>query len=154
MEWLFHLGVVLLAAKLAAEATQRLGVSKGVDMVLPDASIEEVIASVTQDPASRAVFVVDQERRLLGIISAREILAVLGGQYITERDFSPARELLATRAADLMGPPYWVSPEADLKEGLKIAVQDEVYDIPVVEGGRVIGTLDCLEIIVHCRSAR
>ena len=129
-------------------------ISKGVDMVSPDASIEEVIASVTQDSASRAVFVVDQERRLLGIISVREILAMLGGQYITESGLRPARELLATRAADIMGPPYWVSPEDDLKEGLKIAVQGEVYDIPVVEDGRVIGNLDCLEIIVHYRPTR
>jgi CBS domain-containing protein len=129
-------------------------ISTGIDMVLPDASIEEVIASVTQDPASRAVFVVDPERRLLGVISVREILKVLGGQYITESDFGSARELLATRAEDIMGPPYWVSPEDDIKAGLRIAVRDEVYDIPVVENDRVIGNLDCLEIIVHCRSAR
>ncbi len=128
--------------------------SKGVDMVSPDASIEEVIASVTQDPASRAVFIVDQERRLLGIISVREILAMLGGQYIAESGLRPARELLATRAEDIMGPPYWVGPEDDIKAGLRIAVQDEVYDIPVVENDRVIGNLDCLEIIVHCRPTR
>ena len=127
-------------------------ISTGVDMVLPDAPIDEVIASVTRNPASRSIFVVDQEQRLLGIISVQEILKVLGGRYLPEGGFRSARELLATRAADLMGPPYWVSPEDDIKEGLKIAVQDEVYDIPVVEGGRVIGNLDCLEIIVHCRS--
>src|SRR5256885_1425434 len=85
-------------------------ISKGVDLVSPEASVEEVIASVTQDPASRAVFVVDAKRRLLGIVSVREILAVLGSQYVSERGFGQTRELLATRAADLMGAPYWGCP--------------------------------------------
>jgi len=52
------------------------------DLVSPEASIEEVIASVTRDPAARAVFVVDEERHLLGIIGIRDILAVLGGKYV------------------------------------------------------------------------
>lgn len=128
-------------------------ISKGMDLVSPEASIEEVIASVTRDPAARAVFVVDEERCLLGIIGVREILAVLGGKYVSESGFGQTRELLATRAADIMGAPYWVSPEDDIEEGLRIAVQHELHDIPVVKDGRVIGNLDCLEIIVNCRSS-
>jgi CBS domain-containing protein len=127
--------------------------SKGVDLVSPEASVEEVIASVTRDPASRAVFVVDAARRLLGIVSVREILAVLGSQYVSERGFGQTRELLATRAADLMGAPYWVSPDDNIEEGLRLAVQHDLHDIPVVEDGHVIGNLDCLEIIVNCRSS-
>ncbi len=126
-------------------------ISKGADLVSPDASVEQVIASVAQDPASRAVFVVDEERRLLGIISVREILAVLGGKYANERGFGQTRELLATQASDLMGAGYWISPDDDIEEGLRIAVQQELHDIPVVEDGRVVGNLDCLEIIVNCR---
>ena len=128
-------------------------ISKGMDLVAPEASVEEVIGSVTRDPAARAVFVVDEERRLLGIISVREILAVLGGKYVSESSFGQTRELLATQAADLMQASYWVSPEDDLEEGLRIAVQYDLHDIPVVEDGRVIGNLDCLEIIVNCRAS-
>jgi len=128
-------------------------ISKGMDLVSPEASIEEVIASVTRDPAARAVFVVDEERCLLGIIGVREILATLGGRYVSESGFGQTRELLATWAADIMGPPYWVSPEDDIEEGLRLAVQHDLHDIPVVEDGRVIGNLDCLEIIVSCRSS-
>ena len=40
-------------------------ISKGVDLVSPEASVEEVIASVTQDPASRAVFVVDKDGKIV-----------------------------------------------------------------------------------------
>ena len=125
-------------------------ISAGVDLVAPEASVEEVIASVTRDPASRAVFVVDGDHRLLGIIDARGILSVLGGKYI-QSSFGQTRELLATRAADLMRAPHWLSPEDDLEEGLRIAVQHDLHDIPVVEDGRVMGNLDCLEIIVNCR---
>lgn len=126
-------------------------ISRGLDMVTPDASVDQVMASVTHDSTSRAVFVVDETHRLLGIISVREILAVLGWQYLPDREFGTTRELLAVRAADLMGPPYWVSPDDDIQAGLRLAVQHDLYDIPVVEDGRVIGNLDCLEIIVHCR---
>ncbi|MGE0821199.1 MAG: CBS domain-containing protein [Candidatus Binatia bacterium] len=129
-------------------------VSAGVDLVSPEATVEEVIARVTRDPASRAVFVVDESQRLLGIIGVREILSVLGGKYSSERPFAQTRELLATNAGDLMGAPFWVSPDDDLEEGLRIAVQQDLQDIPVVENGRVIGNLDCLEIIVNYRAAR
>jgi CBS domain-containing protein len=128
--------------------------SAGVDLASPEASIDEVIASVSRDPASRSVFVVDAERRLLGIISARQILAVLGGKYSKDFSFGQTRELLATHAIDLMEVPYWVSPTDDLEEGLRLAVQHELQDIPVVEDGRVVGNLDCLEIITGSRPAR
>ncbi|MGH7964330.1 MAG: CBS domain-containing protein [Candidatus Binatia bacterium] len=128
-------------------------ISAGVDLVAPEASIEEVIASVTRDPASRVVFVVDQEHHLLGIIEARGILSVLGGKYV-QSTFGQTRELLATCATDIMRAPHWLSPEEDLEEGLRIAVQQDLYDIPVVEDGQVIGNLDCLEIIVNCRPAQ
>lgn len=122
--------------------------SKGVDLVDPDDSIAEVVASVTRDPASRAVFVVNRQKKLVGIISPREILELLGARYLHDRASSIARELMATRARHIMGPPSWVSPGDDIEKGLKLAVQDELYDIPVVENDQVVGNLDCLEIIV------
>jgi CBS domain-containing protein len=128
--------------------------SAGVDLASPEASIDEVIANVSRDPASRSIFVVDAGQRLLGIISARQILAVLGGKYSKDFSFGQTRELLATRAIDLMEVPYWVSPTDDLEKGLRLAVQHDLQDIPVVQDGRVIGNLDCLEIIIGCNPTR
>src|SRR5437773_11935499 len=97
-------------------------ISKGVDLVSPEASVEEVISSVTQDPASRAVFVVDAAWRLLGIVSLREILAVLGSLYVSEWGFGETRELLVPRVADVMGAPYWVSSDDNIEGVLRVAV--------------------------------
>jgi len=66
--------------------------------------------------------------------------------------FGVTRELLATKAEDIMGPPYSVALDDDLEKAMKLAVQDQLHDIPVVENDKIVGNLDCLEIIVNYRS--
>ena len=122
-------------------------VTTSVAMVAPQSSIETVIERLSQDSSTRAVFVTDKNFHLLGVISVREIFAVIGTKYMQDRGPSIARELMATKARDIMGPPFFVQPQDDLQKALKYAVQDEHYDIPVVENNVLVGNLNCLEII-------
>lgn len=126
-------------------------ISAGVDIVRPNDSVEDVVNAVSRDPASRAVYVVDDDGRLLGTISVRQLLLVLGARYTGDRGSGIAREIMATCARDLMDAPISVDADDDIGVALRHAVKDELYDIPVVEGGKVVGNLDCLEIIVNCR---
>jgi len=126
--------------------------SAGVDIVAPSVSVEEVIQRVTEAPSSRSVFVVDEEKGLVGIIHARELMRLLGAKYVEDAGLGSAREFMARSAADLMRAPHSLSPEDTLETALRMAVQNELYDIPVVRDGKVIGNLDCLEIIVNYRS--
>jgi CBS domain-containing protein len=125
-------------------------ITTGVDIVRPDATIEEIIESLSRDHASRSVFVVDPKKGLVGIIRVREIIKCLGARYEDNLGFGSALEFMADKASHLMGPSYKVKLDDSLEEALKIAVQAELYDIPVVdEEGKVVGNLDCMEIITN-----
>ncbi|OGW17895.1 MAG: hypothetical protein A3G93_09100 [Nitrospinae bacterium RIFCSPLOWO2_12_FULL_45_22] len=117
------------------------------DLVREDTKIEDVIKVMSRNPASRAVFVVNEKEELVGIVSMQQLLNIMGIEYSKEDSITLISQVMAKTAADIMIPPQWVSPEDDLQEALKLAVQHSLQDIPVVSEGKVIGNLDCFEII-------
>jgi CBS domain-containing protein len=122
-------------------------VTPAADLVRADTSIEDIIEIVSKNPAARSVYVVDDEDNLVGIISAREILNILGAKYLKKRSVNVAHSILANTAADIMRNAESVAPDDELEEALRISVIHGIEDIPVVEGGKVIGNLDCFELI-------
>ncbi len=114
---------------------------------LEDTPITEVIAGAARDRGSRAVFVVDDEQRLRGVIRMREILRRVGRHHVISRSFGRAGDILATCARDIMIEPIAVQLEDDVDCALRIAVQFDIEDIPVVEDGRLVGQLDCFEML-------
>jgi CBS domain-containing protein len=119
----------------------------GVDLVTPDTSIERIIQVVAQNTTSRAVYVVDWNEKLIGMISVKEVLGILGAKYARKRTLAVLHDVLSKTAADIMRAVEAVSPEDDLEQALKIAVIHNMEDIPVIENGKVIGNLDCFELI-------
>jgi CBS domain-containing protein len=113
----------------------------------PDTAITEVIAGAARDRGSRAVFVVGDDQRLLGIIRMREILRRVGRQHVVSRSFGRAKDILATRARDIMIEPVAVAPSDDVDKALRIAVQFDLEDVPVVENDRLVGQIDCFELL-------
>jgi CBS domain-containing protein len=124
-----------------------LSVTKDVDVVNIEATIDNIINSISRNPASRSVYVVDDKDKLVGIISVQRVLNILGERYIQEDIIPSLSQIMAKRAKDIMLEPKWVSPEDDIEEALKIAVKYNLQDIPVVRDGRIVGNLDCFEII-------
>jgi len=122
-------------------------VTPSADLVKEDTPIKEVIEVVSRNPASRAVFVINEKEELIGIIGVQQILNMLGMEYSREDPLTLISQAMAKTASDIMIPPRWVSPESSLEEALKLAVQYNLQDIPVVDEGKVIGNLDCFEII-------
>ena len=123
------------------------GVTPNADLVDIDASIEEVIGKVSENPASRSVYVVNDKQRLVGIISVKEILHIMGARYLKKRSVALAHGILAKTAADIMRDPEFVIPDDDLEEALRLSVMYDIEDLPVVDKGKVIGNLDCFELI-------
>ncbi len=113
----------------------------------PETPITEVIANAACDRGSRAVFVVDENAQLQGVIRMREILRRVGRHHVISRSFGRASDILATRARDIMIEPIAVSPHDDVDCALRIAVQFDLEDIPVVEDGRLVGQVDCFEML-------
>ena len=126
-------------------------VTPDVDLVGLDSSIDDIIDIISKNPASRSVFVVDTKEKLVGIISVKEVLQILGAKYLQKRSVTVVHEILATTASDIMRDPEFVSPEDDLETALKTAVIQNLEDLPVVKNGKVIGNLDCFELIKGIR---
>lgn len=122
-------------------------VTPGVDLVSVDTSIEDLIDIISANTASRSAFVVDDNERLVGIISIREVIEILGAKYLKKRSFGLAHGILAKIAADIMRDAEFVDIDDDLEEALKIAVLHKFDDIPVVENGKVVGDVDCFELV-------
>jgi CBS domain-containing protein len=123
--------------------------SAGVDIVKQSAGVDEVVSAVRRDPVSRSVFVVNDTDALVGIIPVRQLLLLYGARYMEDTGLSSPLSFMAQTAADLMEPAYSVSLDDDLEVALRIAVQHELDDIPVVENGKVVGNLDSIEILVN-----
>jgi len=118
-----------------------------VDIVTANTTIEVIIQIISRNPASRSVFVIDQDERLIGVISTKDVLQILGAKYLRKRTVFVLHEILAITAADIMREAESVGPDDDLEQALRIAVVHNMEDIPVVENNKVIGNLDCFELI-------
>jgi CBS domain-containing protein len=126
-------------------------VTPDVDLVSVDTSIEDIIEIISANTASRSVFVVDEDEKLVGIISIREVIEILGAKYLKNRSFRLAHGILAKTAADIMRDAEFVDIDDDLEEALKISVLHDFDDIPVVENGKVVGDVDCFELVKGIR---
>ncbi len=124
-------------------------ITKGPDIVRESDSIQDVIQQVSKDLRTRSAFVVNQEEELVGIINVRDLLRVAGAKYLQRHTLTVIPYLTAQRAADIMQTPFFVSPEDEIDDALRLAVTHDLKDIPVVEGGKVIGDLNCFEILLN-----
>ncbi len=117
------------------------------DIVGVETSIEDIIEVVSRNTAARSVYVVDEEEKLVGIISVKEILNIMGAKYLKKRSVALAHGILAKTAADIMRDAECVGPDDDLEVALKVSVIHGIEDLPVVENEKIIGNLDCFELI-------
>ncbi len=126
-------------------------VTEKAELVREDDSLPAVIQKVSRDPKSRSVYVVNEKDELVGIIDIRDLLRVAGTKYLHRETITVISYLTAQRAADIMQPPVSVSPEDDIQEALRLTVQHDLKDLPVVEGGKVVGDLNCFEILLNVK---
>lgn len=126
-------------------------VTEKAELVREDDSLPAVIQKVSRDPKSRSVYVVNEKEELVGIIDIRDLLRVAGTKYLQRETMTVIAYLTARRAADIMQPPVSVSPEDDIQEALRLTVQHDLKDLPVVEGGKVVGDLNCFEILLNVK---
>ncbi|MFQ5730070.1 MAG: CBS domain-containing protein, partial [Waddliaceae bacterium] len=99
---------------------------------------------------TRSVHVVDEEKKLLGIVGVRELMRVLGSQYIERDTMMVIPYAMARTAQDVMKDPVSVGPDDTIEMALGQAVSTWLEDLPVTDAeGRVVGYLDCFEILLN-----
>ena len=104
---------------------------------------------ISKDLKTRSVFVINEEEELVGIINVRDLLRVAGAKHLQRDTRMVIPYLTANRATDIMQPPFFVSPEDEIDDALRLAVTHDLKDIPVVERGKIVGDLNCFEILLN-----
>jgi len=121
------------------------------DLVRENDSIDKVMDTMAKAPLSRSVYVIDDEGRLIGTIIVRDVLEFLGPQFI-DSTCETVREIFAKKAGDIMRTPISVSMDDGIDKAIKIAIQEDLDDIPVCDkDGKVVGDLNCFEMINNIR---
>ncbi|WP_187345307.1 CBS domain-containing protein [Cystobacter ferrugineus] len=112
----------------------------------PDATLEEA-AGVLIDADVRHLPVVDEDERLVGILSERDLRERLGGGA---REWPrAARQVLETRLGEVMTPdPISLRSGEPVAQALEIFTDERVGAIPVVEEeGRLLGILSYIDLL-------
>ncbi len=117
--------------------------------------IYRVVEKIAEDKETMLACVVDEENRLKGVITPREILrAVEVREYGTIKHpfFEGARVLgllTARYAKDIMGPPVSVKADDEIEKAIDIMLSKVFYEVPVVDDeGIIIGEINYFSIII------
>jgi CBS domain-containing protein len=116
--------------------------------------LSQVVVEIAEDKGTMLACVLDEENKLKGIITPKEIL-----QAVELREFGTIRypffegpkilHLLSSKyAKDVMSPPLSVKPSDDVERAIDIMLDKGFYEVPVVdEEGKMIGEINYFSII-------
>ncbi|ACM23817.1 MULTISPECIES: CBS domain-containing protein [Thermotoga] len=122
-------------------------------IVEEDDPIEEVVDKILEDPITRTVYVV-RDGKLVGMIPVLHLLKVTGFHFFgfipkEELVRSSMKKLVAKSASEIMVPPVYVHPDTPVEEALKMMIDNNIQEMPVLnEEGEIIGDLNSLEILL------
>ncbi len=127
-------------------------------LVRPDDDLEEVVRIILQSPKTMSAYVVDEDGKLIGVITIWDILqATVAHDPDTINSGSPSilfdkefleRYAFSEKAKDLMREPVCVDLTHSLRRAYKLMVEHGLTEIPVVDNqGRIIGDLTLLELL-------
>ena len=100
-------------------------------------SLEEV-AKLMVDNDCGEIPVLDDQQRLLGVITDRDITC-----RVVARGLNPL-ELTAGHA--MSSPVVSITPQTSLEEALRLLEQNQVRRLPVIEGAKVVGIVALADI--------
>jgi CBS domain-containing protein len=100
---------------------------------LPATATAREAGEVLTPAEVRAVYVVDPDGALLGVVTRKTLVA---------RVVAAGRDPGATRVGELAEPPYYtIDAETPLDEAFRFIEQNDAERVPVVDGGRLVGVL-------------
>lgn len=94
--------------------------------------------------------VVDDAGKLIGIISANDVLKAYGRRIPTLEKADEATLNQQIRIEDVMTPnPVSVSPGASLKEAAEKLTANNIQSLPVLTGDKVVGIITSRDLVRH-----
>ena len=126
-------------------------ITKEASLVGPEDPLTKVAEEIVRDPKTRSVYVVDEEGKLLGIITVHLLIQFLYYPYIPAELISYDLPFLLSRepkAGDIMQPPVWARDDESVTDVLVKMFKHGLEELPVVDDEmRVVGDLNILEFI-------
>jgi len=100
---------------------------------LPATATAREAGEVLTPAEVRAVFVVDADGGLVGVVTRKTLVA---------RVVAAGRDPGATRVGELAEPPYYtIDAETPLDEAFRFIEEHDAERVPVVDGGRLVGVV-------------
>jgi CBS domain-containing protein len=139
------------------EADQLLSI--GPVIVEGEASLQAIAERAVENPGCRVIAVVDDDRRLSGVIPVRTLvndifLNVLPELFLGEigdldAALRYAAHLGARTAADIALPPASVRSDDSVREAFRLMHDSKLNGLPIVDAAsRVVGYVDQLELLI------
>ena len=126
-------------------------VTQGATIVEEDSSIREVAKKLIEDPKTTTLYVVNKNKKLIGIVTIGTLLRYLYPEDIPpeylEFDISifQAKNL---QAKDIMAPSIFIKKEESVGEAFRKMFEYKIWELPVVDDDmHVIGDINGLELI-------
>ena len=100
---------------------------------LPATATAREAGEVLTPPEVRAVYVVDDDGGLVGVVTRKTLVA-----RVVAEGLDPG----ATALGDLAEPPYYtIDAETPLDEAFRFIEEHDAERVPVVDGGRLVGVV-------------
>ena len=122
-------------------------------LVTRQMKLHEVVDRVLADPRTRSAYVVDEKRRLLGMIGLKQMLTAVEGSLLivdkTRPQTRTKRVMLPFSVEEYMVRAVTVSPEDRLMTALQRMIKHDLEDLAVVDDqGIILGELNGFEILL------
>lgn len=126
-------------------------ITQNASTVREDASLLKIAEAIVEDQKTRAVYVINNENKLVGIIPVNEIIQYIYYEHIPEEyilyRFPVILSSNAT-AKDIMLPPVYVYDHEELTSALVKMFKNNLEELPVVDNEmHIVGDLSVLELI-------
>jgi CBS-domain-containing membrane protein len=121
-------------------------------------SVNKVIEAFGKKPALRGIFIIDRERKLIGVVTRLDLLKWAKYKLRVGIDsdvIAPVSEIrryvYSTKVKELVGKSNinaYVRPDDEVTSALSLMLSQDLIDVPVVdENGRILGDLKLSEIL-------
>jgi CBS domain-containing protein len=111
--------------------------SKDVQVVRPDTTIQEVVATMSKFDISSIMVV--QSERPVGIVTTRDVLSKVVVQCLAPRALT-ARQIMSS-------PLVTIDKSATVEEAARLMAQKKVKTLPVMDGDKLAGVLTYTDIV-------
>jgi CBS domain-containing protein len=111
----------------------------------PWARVQEVVARLAGPPPIGALVVVDEERRVVGMISERDIIRSMARWTEGSRPYPTERTV-----AEVMTPrPRTCSPDDSLTVLMQRMTTTRCRHLPVLDHGKLVGLVSIGDVVLH-----